>query len=100
MLKIVGNNSYIVLKETKQSEYKSNEPCLIPKIHCQYKLSFDKWSEKYETEINQIWDSFINKLTSMTISDHYICHYNMTQFKHHFIKLLYKTSDNTYKNYI
>lgn len=100
MLKIVGHNSYIVMKDSNQVEYKSKDKYPIPKIHNDYKLSFDKWNEKYNHEIDNIWECFITNLKSMSISEqYYISHYNMTQLKTDFLKLLYKTSDNAYKNY-
>ncbi len=102
MLKIVGNTSYIVVndKENDNIVKKYSENIPIPKVKNEIKLSFDKWYNKFENEINKLWEDFLYLLTNMNVSNRFICHYNMTQLKNDFIDLLYKSSDTTFKSFV
>lgn len=107
MLKIVGHESYIVLKEDKPDNnpnipIKINKtPILIPKItNKTNRLTLPNWYNKYEDEIEKKWTEFVQLFNNMIFFDKYVCHYDMTGLKNDFIKLLYRTSDTTYKNFV
>ncbi len=100
MLKIVGNDSFVILQDNEKKEDNFTCTPLVPKVKNYNKLSFDHWYEKYNFEIEQLWNRYEYLLTTIPIPLKYIHHYNMTNMKKDFLNLLYKSSYNSYKNFI
>lgn len=102
MLHLRKNESYVVPNETPFVTSEKNERPLVPKINVTptNKYRYGQWLHKYETEFEEIWNSFVEMLMSMEQSERYVCHYDLTSMKQDFKKLCYMTSDNSYKWFI
>ena len=71
----------------------------IDKTSC-YKSKYHQWLNRYENDIEDMWNTLIDYLMDMKQSDRFVCHYDLKHMKDNFTKLAYSTSDSTYKGFI
>lgn len=100
MLKIENNKSYYNLKPKYiYSQMENNSVIKLPILNNKNKIPFDTWYDKNKEEIDIMSDDFIDKIFNLK-SDRLIVHFNIKKIKEDFIQMLYKTSYNTYKNWV
>ena len=100
MLKIENNKSYYTLKPKYiYSQIENNSVIKLPILNNKNKIPFDKWYDKNKKDIDLISDKFIDDIFELK-SDKLIVHFNIKKIKEDFIQMLYKTSYNTFKNWV
>lgn len=100
MLRIENNKSYYTLKPKYiYSQMEQNSIIKSPLLNNNNKIPFDSWYDKNKDNIELISDEFIDGIFELK-SEKFIVHINIKKIKEDFIQMLYKTSYNTYKNWV
>lgn len=101
MLKVRGKESYYTIdKEMLAQKNVIDATSLpLPRVATHNLLSFEKWQEKYNADIEAIYLHVVDFLLSST-SDKHIVHFDMQNIKKQLVKKLYWTSENRRKHFI
>lgn len=101
MLRINNNKKFYTFDKNaciRDNEDFKLDHILVPKFTSPNVLTFDKWKERYASDINKITETFLYMIMTAS-SDKYICHINVQKLKQAFIRKLYETSYNREKKY-
>lgn len=71
----------------------------LPMLNNKNKIPFEIWYNENKDNIDLISDKFIDEIFELK-SDRFIAYFNIKKIKEEFIQTLYKTSYNTYKNWV
>jgi hypothetical protein len=99
MLKINCKKSYYTFDKNSNTKNDQNTiDAPLPIFTSPHVLTFEKWKEKYDSDIKEITESFLYMIMNASC-EKYICHINIGTLKDSFIRKLYKTSYNREKRY-